>query len=203
MNRDSEYSLLLLAGGKSSRMGRDKAELLFEGKTFQQQLLDKADQAGIRKKYLSGHEGTGKDAELQTVKDRYRERGPLGGLHAGLLAAETPFCMVLPVDVPQLPAELLCRLLDAHEGLPQEERRKPFLVKHKERTEPLIGVYPKEMADFIEKQIKEQGAPVFCVLEQWGYGCFETALPAWQLENINTPQAYEELLRHQERGRDK
>ena len=69
--------------------------------------------------------------------------------------------MVLPVDVPQLPAELLCRLLDAHEGLPQEERRKPFLVKHKERTEPLIGVYPKEMADFIEKQIKEQGAPVF------------------------------------------
>ncbi len=163
MNRDSEYSLLLLAGGKSSRMGRDKAELLFEGKTFQQQLLDKADQAGIHKKYLSGHEGAGKDAELQTVKTVTGRGRNWGGLHAGLLAAETPFCMVLPVDVPQLPAELLCRLLDAHEGLPQEERRKPFLVKHKERTEPLIGVYPKEMADFIEKADQRAGsAGVLC-----------------------------------------
>ena len=57
MNRDSEYSLLLLAGGKSSRMGRDKAELLFEGKTFQQQLLDKADQAGIHKNIFPAMKG--------------------------------------------------------------------------------------------------------------------------------------------------
>lgn len=90
MNRDSEYSLLLLAGGKSSRMGRDKAELLFEGKTFLQQLLDKAAQAGIRKKYLSGHEGAGKDAELQTVKDRYRERGPLGGASRRAFGCRNP-----------------------------------------------------------------------------------------------------------------
>ena len=34
MKRQDMYSLLLLAGGRSSRMGKDKAELLFEGKTF-------------------------------------------------------------------------------------------------------------------------------------------------------------------------
>lgn len=201
MKRDSEYALLLLAGGKSSRMGRDKAELLFEGKTFLQQLLDKANQIGIRKKYLSGHEGEGK--EVQIVKDCYRERGPLGGLHAGLSASETPFCLVLPVDVPQFPAELLSLLLDAHGRLSLGEKRKPLLVKHGERIEPLIGVYPAEMAGFIENEIREQAAPVFRVLDKWGYGCFQTELPSWQIENINTPQIYEDLLKHQKRGEDR
>ena len=40
-------SLLLLAGGKSARMGTSKAELLFEGKTFLQHMLDKAHAVGI------------------------------------------------------------------------------------------------------------------------------------------------------------
>lgn len=197
MRRDSKYALLLLAGGKSSRMGRDKAELFFEGKTFLQQLFEKAALAGIQKKYLSGHKA--EEAGVCTVEDCYQERGPLGGIHAGLLAAETPFCLVLPVDVPQLPQELLGNLLDVHERLSMEEQKKPLLVKHEGRTEPLMGIYPTEMADFIENKIKEHAVPVFRVLDQWGYGCFETRAVSWQLENINTPQAYEELLRHQGR----
>ena len=42
------YSLLLLAGGKSSRMGRDKAELLLGEKSFLECILEKAEMLGIR-----------------------------------------------------------------------------------------------------------------------------------------------------------
>ena len=42
MARADNYSLLLLAGGKSSRMGTNKAELLYEGRTFIENLMEKA-----------------------------------------------------------------------------------------------------------------------------------------------------------------
>ena len=53
MARNEQYSLLLLAGGKSARMGTSKAELMFEGKTFLQHMLDKAHAVGIENCYIS------------------------------------------------------------------------------------------------------------------------------------------------------
>ena len=55
MARRNQYSLLLLAGGKSARMGTSKADLLFEGKTFLEHMLNKAQQLGIQKYYISGY----------------------------------------------------------------------------------------------------------------------------------------------------
>lgn len=191
-----EYALLLLAGGKSSRMGKDKAGLFYEGATFTETLLEKAGFLGIRKKYLSGHET--QITEVVVVPDRYENRGPLGGIHAGLLAAEASYCLVLPVDVPQIPLAVLERLFEEHKALSREERKKPLLLRHAGRTEPLIGIYPVEIADRIGKVIQNQAAPVFRLLEQWGYNeCRADFAEEWQGENINTPQAYQELLRHQ------
>ena len=106
------YSLLLLAGGKSSRMGRDKAELLLGEKSFLECILEKAEMLGIRKKYLSGHGWEGKG--VRTVPDRYRERGPLGGMHACFSVMDTPYALVLPVDIPQISMSVLQILLDAY-----------------------------------------------------------------------------------------
>jgi len=55
MERRNRYSLLLLAGGKSARMGTSKAELLYEGKSFLQHMLDKAHALGIEQCYISGY----------------------------------------------------------------------------------------------------------------------------------------------------
>ena len=53
----TEYSAIILAGGKSSRMGCDKAELLIDGKSFVRILADKLGQVGIRDVMLSGYRG--------------------------------------------------------------------------------------------------------------------------------------------------
>ena len=92
------YSLLVLAGGKSSRMGRDKAKLLLGEKSFLECILDKAEMLGIGETYLSGHGWEGKD--VRTVPDRYRERGPLGGMHACFSVMDTPYALVLPSEFP-------------------------------------------------------------------------------------------------------
>ena len=84
MDRENQYSLLLLAGGKSARMGTSKAELLYEGKSFLAHMLDKAKKLGITRFFISGYSSPNED--VTTVWDQYPDRGPLGGIHAGLKA---------------------------------------------------------------------------------------------------------------------
>ena len=194
MNRKESYSLVLLAGGKSSRMGSNKAELMFEGKTFTQVLLEKAQKMGMEHIVISGYEEEG----FLTVWDIYPEMGPLGGLHACMNAIETPYCLVLPVDVPQIPVELLEDLIDFHET--STEKQLPVLLKHGDRRENLIGIYPAEMKNFIEERIKAKRVSAHSMLDTWGHQCVECEVSDWQVDNINTRENYEELLRLAKRG---
>ena len=189
MMRRDRYSLLLLAGGKSARMGTSKAELIFEGKTFLQHMLDKACALGIGKYYISGYASRRED--VTTVLDRYPDRGPLGGLHACMKAMDTPYCLVIPVDAPKLPVEILEALLREHE---QRGSEKVLIWEHGVRQEPLIAVYPTAMADAIETMIRDHAAPVFRAIDSWGFESFRMEMPQEQIININTPELYKKLL---------
>ena len=189
MVRREQYSLLLLAGGKSARMGTSKAELLYEGKTFLQHMLDKAHAVGIEKCYISGYASQRED--VKTVWDIYPNRGPLSGLHASLKAMDTPYCLVLPVDAPKLPVEILEGLLQRHE---ENACNKVLIWEHGVRQEPLIAVYPTGMADAIGELIRDHAAPVFRAIDTWGFDSFRMEMPEEQIININTPELYKKLL---------
>ena len=189
MSRRDQYSLLLLAGGKSARMGTSKAELQFEGKTFLQHMLEKARAVGLEKFYISGYASTRDD--VLTVWDHYSNRGPLGGLHACMKAIDTPYCLVLPVDAPKLPVEILENLLQQHE---QRSNQKVLIWEHGVRQEPLIAVYPVTMADTIESMIRDHSAPVFRAIDTWGFESFRMEMAQEQVININTPELYKKLL---------
>ena len=227
-NRAELYSLLLLTGGKSSRMGEDKAGLLLNGESFLSCQIKKAEKLGIREVYVSGHnvgecvfrnEKIKSSIHIQVISDIYRERGPLGGLHACMKTMDTPYCLVLPVDVPQLPVKMLEDLLLVHEdrldAVDIEDFRhfgyeraggnagKPLLAVHGERTEPLMGIYPTCMADCIGEQIQKASAPVFRILDAWGYDTCRISVEEWQIQNINTPEDYRELLTHMEKRNER
>lgn len=189
MARSDQYSLLLLAGGKSARMGTSKAELLYEGKTFLQHMLDKAHALGLTKFYISGYASPRED--VSTVWDHYPDRGPLGGLHACMKAIDTPYCLVLPVDAPKLPVEILEALLQQHEA---RESERVLIWEHGIRQEPLIAVYPTAMADTIENLIRDHAAPVFRAIDTWGFDSFRKEMDQEQILNINTPELYKKLL---------
>lgn len=189
MARHDRYSLLLLAGGKSARMGTSKAELLFEGKTFLQHMLDKAHAVGIENCYISGY--TSRQENVQTVWDIYPDRGPLSGIHATMRTMTTPYCLVLPVDAPKLPVEILEGLLQRHEA---SDPNKVLIWEHGVRQEPLIAVYPTAMANAIEDLIRDHAAPVFRAIDSWGFESFRMEMPEAQILNINTPELYKKLL---------
>jgi len=189
MERRDQYSLLLLAGGKSARMGTSKAELLYEGKTFLEHMVDKAYALGIDRCYISGY--ASKQEGVQTVWDIYSNRGPLSGIHATMRTIKTPYCLILPVDAPKLPLEVLECLLQEHE---KRNNNKVLIWEHGVRQEPLIAVYPTAMADSIEALIKEHSAPVFRAIDSWGYESFRMEMEEEQILNINTPELYKKLL---------
>lgn len=190
---DRQYALLLLAGGKSKRMGTDKSLLPFQGRSFLDTLLWKAEQLGLRSFYLSQHVCSKENVTV--VPDIYADRGPIGGIHACMKKMEQPYCLVLPVDVPQIPLSALSALLEDHrERCKKGNAPAALLLKHGEREEPLIGIYSTGLIPTMEHYMEMDRNSIFTTLNDSGYGVCCQTLPQWQVENINTPEAYQQLL---------
>lgn len=196
----SEYALLLLAGGKSSRMGTDKGALMYQGRSFLDTLLQKAAHIGITHFYLSQHTCTQEDVVI--VEDRYKNCGPIGGIHACMKAMDLPYCLVLPVDVPQIPVHTLKGLLTEHKRLRGDSGAPPaLLLKHGDREEPLIGIYSTSLAGIMEAYMDQGRFSLFTTLNDTGYRVWEQDIPEWQIDNINTPESYRQLIANTEKNR--
>ncbi|MEW5945463.1 MAG: molybdenum cofactor guanylyltransferase [bacterium] len=98
---------VVLAGGKSTRLGRDKAALDFGGVT----LLERAVRslaALFSEVIVVTAKGKAPGAPgAVAVEDLYDDRGPLGGIHAALKAAKAGRCFVVGCDTPFVPAPLI------------------------------------------------------------------------------------------------
>ncbi|MPZ73385.1 MAG: NTP transferase domain-containing protein [Nitriliruptorales bacterium] len=105
---------LVLAGGASSRMGRDKATLRSDGG----RLVDLAVSAlrdVCERVLIAAGERVIADVAAECIPDAEGE-GPLAGIVSGLRAADTPLVAVLAVDMPYASAEVFRRLAGAWQG---------------------------------------------------------------------------------------
>lgn len=183
-----DASFILLAGGKSSRMGRDKAELPFLGTSLLELQLDKARMLGVDDILVSGFGISAEGARI--IPDVYPQRGPLGGLHACLSAAKHAQCMVLGVDMPLIPASLPRELLQVH----AESEAEITLSIHGDRWQPLVGIYDAHLSERIVPLIAEDGASVRALLERSACQFHPSDLPDAFWVNCNTPEAYHNLF---------
>jgi molybdenum cofactor guanylyltransferase len=105
----------VLAGGRSTRMGQDKALLPWGGRPLLEVALDKlralplatAPRIAAARSDLSSHAGV--------IADLHPGCGPLSGIEAALAASSRPLNVFLPVDVPLLPAQFLLWMLQRAE----------------------------------------------------------------------------------------
>lgn len=182
---DAPFSGAVLSGGASRRMGRSKAELQLLGKSFIQRQTDKLRLLGAAEILLSGS-GCPNIAGTRTIPDVYPGRGPLGGIHACLNAAQYDKCVVLSVDTPLVPVKALRRLYGScGDGV--------TVLRHGGKPEPLVGVYCKATSGAIESLIHKAGAPVRTLqrLVEWKF--WDYLGPEELLQNCNTPQELERV----------
>jgi molybdenum cofactor guanylyltransferase len=99
---------VVLAGGLSSRMGRDKALLPWQGRPLIERQMAVLRETGVDNVQISGER-----ADYQGIADPVAHAGPLGGI-AGIAAiCEDGDLLIIPVDMPRLQPTLLRRLLTA------------------------------------------------------------------------------------------
>lgn len=183
---DAAFSAVILAGGKSSRMGSCKAELPWGGKTLVEHQSDRIMALGISDIMASGYSrpvgGT------RYVPDLYPEKGPLGGIHACLCAAKSAACFVISVDAPLFAPDEMKMLMEAHLA-----GDSPITVAgHCGTLEPLIGVYDSSLSDAAEEILQGTNTSVKRLLDQTGFAVCEFS-DENSVRNCNTPDEYNEL----------
>jgi molybdenum cofactor guanylyltransferase len=107
---EDDAEAFVLAGGRSSRMGRDKALLAVEGRTLLEIALDKLRiLGGPAARIVAARSDFSSYAPV--IPDLHSGCGPLGGIEAALAVTTRPFNVFLPVDTPLLPARFLAWML--------------------------------------------------------------------------------------------
>jgi len=110
-----KLTVQVMLGGLSTRMGQDKALVKLGGKTLLERALDRWSGYGADLQLSVGaaERKALAPAGIAAVADIYPERGPLGGLHAGLHDCATELMLVVAVDSPYLTQAHADRLLEA------------------------------------------------------------------------------------------
>src|SRR5687768_7234821 len=135
------FSAVLLAGGESRRMGRDKAAVVFRDEPLWRRQLRVLSDLGPEKVFVSARtRSTWLPDDTELLLDEPPSRGPLSGLTKALELMQTSHLLVLAVDMPFVTREQLqhlSSLATARCGVV------PMIAA---RAEPLAAIYPKESA---------------------------------------------------------
>jgi molybdopterin-guanine dinucleotide biosynthesis protein A len=185
------FTAALLAGGKSRRMGRDKAFLPVEREGKSVPLWDR--QLSVLKAVapaelvISGPRKKGYSGSIPVYADEWRGVGPLGGIATCLKRINNGLLLVLAIDLPHVQPSFLQGLLagtEANCGIV------PILNNH---FEPLIAIYPKAALELAVAQLRKRDYVlqhfVALLLEHRLVTGYEVETSEqYQLENWNRPE---------------
>jgi molybdopterin-guanine dinucleotide biosynthesis protein A len=142
---------VLIAGGESRRMGRDKATLMIEGKPLWSRQLDTL--RGLQPDQIlvsSRSRPIWSPAEIGVVLDEPPSRGPLSGISAALKNIQSTHLLALAIDLPEMTTEHLLQLWWlAKPGI-------GVIPRWCDSYEPMAAIYPAEAA-FVAQDALEAG----------------------------------------------
>jgi len=173
---------VILTGGKSSRMGQDKALMILDGKPMARRVANTlapfCDEILVSSN-LDAHAVFGD----RLVGDTFTNCGPLSGLYSALSAAKNNEILVLSCDVPFVSGQIIHSLLD-HAVIFDA-----IVARCDQQIHPLIAVYRKSALETIESSLQIKQLKMLACLEKMNvhYVDFPVSL-AQHFENLNSPE---------------
>jgi molybdopterin-guanine dinucleotide biosynthesis protein A len=149
MDGSPEVTAFILAGGKGTRMGTDKAFVEFDGRTLLARALDLARSVTQDVRIVGSAEKFAPFAPV--VEDIFRDCGPLGGIHAALRSSLSELNVMLAVDTPFVSWTLLQYLISQARATPDAIIVVPA---SEDRRQPLCAIYRREFADVAENALR-------------------------------------------------
>ncbi len=180
---------IILAGGKSQRMGTDKGLLLLKGKPFVTHIYE-ALKPIVGDNIVVVSSNADYDAlGYNRIEDMIADKGPVGGLYTALKQSKTKFNLVLSVDVPLVSTELLQWLVAKHED--------SFMVTQvqvQDKESPLIAVYDRSIRILLGEHLAGNQLKLRDVIAEVNHQTLEVP-SKWskQVQNINTEEDYKKI----------
>jgi len=146
-----EYSIAayILAGGKSSRMGRDKGLVSLNDKPMVSYTLDLCKEMGYAPVLVASQE---EYAALgyPVIKDLVPDKGPMGGLHTALehIDQQTTYVLLFSCDMPFIPKEAIFKLVEAATG------QSVIVSEFMKNINPLFALYHKDLKEQVKSNIE-------------------------------------------------
>jgi molybdenum cofactor guanylyltransferase len=141
---------IILAGGKSSRMGFDKQFLKIDQRRLMDSLINK-----LKKEFPEIIIVTNKPEYYiglshKIITDKLKEKGPLGGMHAGLLEASSKYSFVVACDMPNINMDYV-RYMKESMGTEDVDG---CVTNFMDWIEPFSSFYSRDLVVDIEKHIE-------------------------------------------------
>lgn len=150
MDDSPTFGAIVLAGGRSTRLGRDKASEPLLGRPLLQHVLDRisglVDELIIVRAPRQALPEIDTALQLRVVDDAYPGRGPLGGIYTGLHAARAGRCLAVACDMPLLSRLLLGELL-------RRSAECDVVMPVIEFPEPLHAVYARSCVEAMRERL--------------------------------------------------
>ena len=184
------YGAVILAGGKSRRMGQNKAELTLHGVRFLDKLVYEL--SGFPEILISVDDvGRHPEIPYPMIGDVFPDCGPMGGLYAALKYCRSEALFTVSCDTPLVSkgiADALCDRMDKDVDVDAV-----IVVTGEGRKHPLCGIYRKSCLPILEKLLQQGQYRMMELLKRLQIRTYDVGTETWRLMNVNTPQEMKRL----------
>ena len=160
MIQKKSITAIILAGGKSSRMGADKGLIDLNGRTFMARIL-KAVEPFVDKTMIVSNDSNYDVFPIKRVSDIILDAGPLAGIFSGLFYSESEVNLVLSCDVPLINEAVLNTLMEGYDAEGDVTQ-----LQSRGKTMPLIALYKKQCMHPCLESLKKGERRLTKVVEQ-------------------------------------
>ena len=140
---------IILAGGKSSRMGEDKGLVLLNGKPMIQYVIEALKEVVSEISIISNNESYHKFG-VPVYSDIIKEKGPVGGIYTGLYHSTTELNFCISCDVPMISSDFIFWLLN------RSGNAFVTLPMYKDKVHQMIGVYSKQALSNFQESVEKE-----------------------------------------------
>jgi len=195
MNNVDDVTAFILAGGKSIRMGKDKAFLEFKGRILLARALELA--AGVAKDVRIVGDPSKFAAFGRVIEDIYCEHGPLGGIHAALKSSSTELNLMLAVDLPFVAPNFLKYLV----SVARDGNAVVTVPRASDGLQPLCAVFRRGFVEVAEQSLAQGKNKIDALFsnvdtrivepETLSHAVFSSEI----FRNLNTPEEFEKAAK--------
>ena len=181
-----KISGILIAGGKSKRMGTDKSLLTYGQQSFVERAANLLLQ--FTDDLLISSNTDYPDFNYKIVPDKILNTGPIGGLYTCLPYIKYDMALVIPVDMPLLTTEVISYLLEQ-----ADFSKKINIFRANDRLQMLTGLYHKDLLPVLKQQIDTGDYKLRNLLNKTPHHIIDAGDFSSQFVNINTPESLQKI----------